>query len=56
MNPTVDEPMLKQVLEVMVQIRDLKEANQWDKGLLSLLELYGDPFELIEDYEAELER
>ena len=48
--------MLKQVLEVMVQIRDLKDTSQWDKGLLSLLELFGDPFDLIGEYEAELER
>jgi hypothetical protein len=50
-HPELNETIESLCLSIIVKIRNFK--GQYDKGLLSILELFGNAQEKIEVYEAE---
>ena len=51
----VNEEMEKVGFQVLVQIRDLTDGRL-DKGLLTILEYFGEPLQMLEDHDNELRR
>ena len=43
--------MWVEALTNLIKIKEVKHTSELDKGLLTILELFGNPFDQIESYE-----
>lgn len=47
----LNEIMWVEALTNLIKIKEVKHTSELDKGLLTILELFGNPFDQIESYE-----
>lgn len=48
--------MRVEALTNLIKIREVKHTSELDKGLLTILELFGNPFDQIENYEKQFKK
>lgn len=52
----LNEIMRVEALTNLVKMREVKHTAEMDKGLLTILELFGNPFDQIESYEKQFRK
>ena len=48
--------MRVEALTNLIKIKEVKHTSELDKGLLTILELFGNPFDQIENYEKQFKK